>query len=62
MCLMWMTRRVDAFSYWKVRDGVPLGAVTAAHESMYIWRPPRTGVADESNGTIEKLAVMLDPH
>ena len=46
----------------KVRDGVPLGAVTAAHESMYIWRPPRTGVADESNGTIEKLAVMLDPH
>ena len=41
--------------------GVPgMGAITAAKESIYIWRPPRREVADRSIGTIEKYAVMLD--
>ena len=41
--------------------GVPWAeAITAAQESIYIWRPPRREVADKSIGTIEKYAVMLD--
>ena len=41
--------------------GVPrMGAITAAKESIYIWRPPRREVADKSIGTIEKYAVTLD--
>ena len=40
---------------------VPMGAITAAQESIYIWRPPRrTEVAENSNGTLEKYAVVLD--
>ena len=41
-------------------DGVDMGAITAAQEFLYIWRPPRRQVADRSIGTIEKYAVMLD--
>ena len=41
--------------------GVPWAeAITAAQESIYIWRPPRRAVADKYIGTIEKYAVMLD--
>ena len=40
-------------------DGVDMGAITAAQEFLYIWRPPRRQVADRSIGTIEKYAVML---
>lgn len=41
--------------------GVPWAeAITAAKESVYIWRPPRSEVADKSIGTIEKYEVMLD--
>ena len=41
--------------------GVPrMGAITAAQEFMFIWRPPRSEVADKSIGTIEKYAVTLD--
>ena len=40
--------------------GVKMGAITAAQEFIYIWRSPRLEVADKSNGTIEKYAVMLD--
>ncbi len=40
-------------------DGVDMGAITAAQEFLYIWRPPRRRVADRSSGTIEKYAVML---
>ncbi len=40
---------------------VRMGAITAAKESIYIWRPPRhTEVAENSNGTLEKYAVVLD--
>ena len=39
---------------------VPMGAITAAQESIYIWRPPRTEVAENPNGTLEKYAVVLD--
>ena len=43
------------------RGGMPrMGAITAAKESLYIWRPPNREVADRSIGTIEKYAVMLD--
>ena len=42
---------------------VPMGAITAAQESIYIWRPPRHNeVAENSNGTLEKYAVVLDPN
>ena len=41
-------------------DGVDMGAITAAQEFIYIWRPPRLEVADTSNGTIEKYTVTLD--
>ncbi|MDE3256922.1 MAG: 6-bladed beta-propeller [Gemmatimonadota bacterium] len=41
-------------------DGVRMGAVTAARESIYIWRPPRTEVADKSNGTMEIHVVKSD--
>ena len=41
--------------------GVPWAeAITAANESVYIWRPPRSEVADKSIGTIEKYAITLD--
>ncbi|MDE3256920.1 MAG: 6-bladed beta-propeller [Gemmatimonadota bacterium] len=42
------------------QEGVRMGAIAAAQESIYIWRPPRLEVADISNGTIEKYAVVLD--
>ena len=35
-------------------------AITAANETVYIWRPPRSEVADKSIGTIEKYAITLD--
>ena len=41
-------------------DGVPMGAIAAAQEFVYIWRPPRVEVADQYIGTIEKYAVTLD--
>ena len=41
--------------------GVPrMGAITAAKESLYIWRPPNREAADKSIGTIEEYAVVLD--
>ncbi|MDE2887281.1 MAG: hypothetical protein OXR72_03645 [Gemmatimonadota bacterium] len=40
---------------------VRMGAITAAQESIYIWRPPHYNeVAENSNGTLEKYAVVLD--
>ena len=40
---------------------VRMGAITAAQESIYIWRPPRHNeVAENSNGTLEKYAVVLN--
>ncbi len=49
------------FRQFSGHGGVPgMGAITAAKESIYIWRPPRREVADRSIGTIEKYAVMLD--
>ena len=41
-------------------DDVPMGAIAAAQEFIYIWRPPPFEVADKSNGTLEKYAVELD--
>ncbi len=39
---------------------VPMGAITAANESVYIWRPPRAEVAENPNGMLEKYAFVLD--
>ena len=50
------SRRLQPFSH----DGVEMEAITAAQESIHIWRPPRREVADKYIGTIEKYAVMLD--
>ena len=43
-------------------DDVEMGAITAAQEFIYIWRPPLLKAADRSNGTLEKYAVKLDLH
>ena len=41
-------------------DSVPIEAITAEKESIYVWRPPRRQVADKSIGTLEKYTVTLD--